>query len=193
MKVALIPCGVTEWRQEGRLLGRVALEPAPEAEQTAAHWAEQLRPVGLGKIFYAPDELSKSTARQIGRELNVSIKSLDGLVEVDLGLWAGLTEAELRKRYAKAHRQLVDSPMNVSPPQGEDFKVAAERLRQCLRKRVRPNGKVAIGLVLRPITLAIARQVLEGSPADKVWEESLNNTEPVVIDCAGVPELVAET
>ncbi len=193
MKVALIPCGVTEWRQEGRLLGRVALEPAPDAEQVVAQWAEQLRPVGLGKIFYAPDELSKSTARYIGRELNISAKSLDALVEVDLGLWAGLTETELKKRYAKAHRQLVDSPMNVSPPQGEDFSVAAERLRQCLRKRIRSNGRTAIGLVLRPITRAITRQVLEGWPADRMWEESLNNREPVVIDCAGVPELVTET
>ncbi len=193
MKVALIPCGLTDWRRKGRFLGRAELEPAPEAESQFAAWGETLRPARLNRIFYAPDGLSKATARNIARLLNIPAKALDALVEVDLGLWAGLTEEELKKRYAKAHRQLVDSPLNVSPPNGEDFSDAASRLRTCLKKRIKPNGKEAIGLVMRPFTFAMARYVLEGGEPVKIWETSQSEAEPVMMECVGVPESVAST
>jgi broad specificity phosphatase PhoE len=191
MKVALIPCGVTDWRQQGRLLGRAELEPAPGAESQIVAWCEQLRLAKLDRIFHAPDGLSKATAQYIARQLNIPTKTLSALVEVDLGLWAGLTEEELKKRYAKAHRQLVDSPLNVSPPDGEDFSDAANRLRACLKKRIKPNGKEAIGLVMRPLTFAMARYVLEGGEHARIWETSQSEVEPVVIECTGVPEPVA--
>jgi broad specificity phosphatase PhoE len=181
MKVALIPCGPTDWRQKGRLLGRV------EGEVECAQWGEQLRALMISRIFHAPDGLSKTTAQHIGRRLNTPTKTLDALVEVDLGLWAGLTEEELKKRYAKAHRQLVESPLNVSPPQGEDFSDAADRIRLCLKKRVKPNGPAAIGLVMRPVTLAMARCVLAGTASAEIWETSQSADQPLVMDCAGVP------
>ena len=191
MKVALIPCGITDWRQQGRLLGRAELEPTAGVESQLTAWGEELRPANLDRIFHAPDGLSKATAQHIARQLNIPAKALSALVEVDLGLWAGLTEEELKKRYAKAHRQLVDSPLNVSPPNGEDFSNAANRLRACLKKRIKPNGKEAIGLVMRPFTFAMARYVLEGGESVRIWETSQGEAEPVVMECAGVPEPVA--
>lgn len=192
MKVALIPCGVTDWRQKGRLLGRVELELSPDGEAQCNTWGEALRPAMLSKLFHAPDELSKVTAERIGRRLNLPAKALDDLVEVDLGLWTGLTESELKKRYAKAHRQLVDAPLNVSPPDGESFSDAARRLRACLKKRIRPNGKAGIGLVMRPLAFALVRSVLEGAASGDVWEASQSKDEPVVMDCVGVPAPVLD-
>jgi probable phosphoglycerate mutase len=193
MKVALIPCGATDWREKGRLLGRVELEPAPDVKQQCSTWSEQLRPAPLHRIFYAPDELSKTTALAIARELNIPAKPLTELAEVDLGLWAGLTEAELKTRFAKAHRQLVDSPLTVCPPEGEDFSAAAGRVRTCLRKRIRPNGKQGIGLVMRPLAFAMARYVLEGGEPVNIWETSQSAAQPVVMDCLGVPQPVASS
>ena len=186
MKVALIPCGTSDWRQKGRLLGRVELEPARDAHAQCAAWGEGLRSAALTRIFHAPDKLSKSTAQQIGRRLGIPTKPLNALVEVDLGLWAGLTENDLKTRFAKAYRQLLDSPLNVTPPDGEGFSAAAERLRTCLRKRIKPNGKAAIGLVMRPLTFAMARYVLGELNSDGIWEASQHETAPVVTDCSGV-------
>jgi broad specificity phosphatase PhoE len=191
MKVALIPCGPTEWREKGRLLGRVELTPTAAVEGQCAAWGEQLRDVVRSKIFHAPDELSRATAQLIGRRLNVPTKALDDLVEVDLGLWAGLTEEQLKQRYAKAHRQLTESPLNVSPPEGEDFSAAAGRVRACLKKRLKPNGSNGIGLVMRPLTFAMARSVLEGAASTKIWETSQQADAVVIVDCEGVPAPVA--
>jgi broad specificity phosphatase PhoE len=191
MKVALIPCGESDWHRKGRLLGRVELEPDPDVDAQCAVWSEQLRPARLRRIFHAPDGLSKAVAQAVAAQLNIPAKPLEALAEVDVGLWAGLTEEELKTRFAKAHRQLIDSPLNVSPPNGEDFSEAAGRVRAGLRKRIKPNGRQAIGLVMRPLALAMARCVLEGSEPVKIWETSQSDAGPCVMDCTGVPEPVA--
>ena len=36
--------------------------------------------------------------------MSVPAKSLEALVEVDVGLWAGLTETQLKNRFPSAHR-----------------------------------------------------------------------------------------
>jgi len=188
MKVALIPCGVTDWRQQGRLLGRVELALTPDGEAQCATWGEELRPAMLGRIFHAPDELSRETAERLARRLNLPTKELDDLEEVDLGLWTGLTESELRKRFSKAHRLLAESPLSVTPPEGENLADAAQRLRACLKKRIKANGKAGVGLVMRPFALAMARYLLEGRAPGELWEASQHGDEPILMDCAGVPE-----
>jgi len=189
MKVALIPCAPSEWRAQGRLLGRVELAPVPEAGQRCAQWVEQLRPAMLTRIFHAPDELSRTAAERVGRGLGIPIRLVEELAEVDVGLWAGLTEEDLEVRFAKAHRQLADSPLNVSPPEGEAFAAAVVRLRSCLKRRIKPNGKAPLGLVTRPLALAMARYILTaGSGPGSIWETSQRADEPEVLEVSGVPE-----
>jgi len=183
MKVVLIPCGSTEWHDDGRLLGRVELPLTPAGEQQCADWAARLGGEGLERILHAPDELATQTAEVLARRLAVPTKALDDLVEVDIGLWAGLTEAQLKKRFASVHRELRESPLNVSPPGGESLSAAAERLGACIRKQIRRNGKKAIGVVVRPFSFALARWVLAGGEASGVWEEVRHASEPVVIEC----------
>ena len=187
MKVVLIPCGPTEWQEEGRLLGRVELPLTPDGEQRCSEWIDALRAHGIQRIFHSPDELATQTAGLIGNPLGVPTKPLDGLVEIDVGLWTGLTEKELKTRYASAHRELCESPLNVHPPSGERVGDAADRLKSCLKKRVKPNGKATIGVVLRPLSFAVARCALEGTGVSKVWETAQRPLEPVVIECTGVP------
>lgn len=181
-RAVLIPVGPTEWRSQGRLLGRVELPLAEEGPVRFAEWAERLRPLCLAKLFHGPDELSTITARTLGRTLRVPAKALDGLVEVDLGLWAGLTTEQLKARYATAYRQLIEDPLAVSPPCGEHLSAAAARLDGVLAKRVRRNGKGLVGLVLRPLSYALARTNLENAPARTVLEKSQTADEPLLVE-----------
>ncbi len=182
MKVALIPCGITEWHGEGRLLGRVELPLTSAGQQKCAEWAARLDGLHLERILHAPDELASQTAAVLARQLSVPTKALEGLAEVDIGLWAGLTESQLKTRYASAHRQLREAPLNVSPPGGESLSAASKRLGTCMQKQIKKNGKVAVGVVMRPFSFAMARCALEGTELSNVWETVRQTDEPVVID-----------
>lgn len=183
MRVALIPCGTTEWHEEGRLLGRVEVPLTSTGQEQCTAWAQQLHGLGLERILHAPDELATQTAAMLGRHLSVPTKALDDLEEVDLGLWAGLTESQLKSRFASAHRELREAPLNVNPPGGESLNSAAQRLNTCMRKQLKRNGRESLGLVLRPFSFAMARCALEGREFSDVWEAARQSPTPIVIEC----------
>ncbi len=188
MKIALIPCGGTEWHTEGRLLGRVEVPLTAEGQAHCLEWLAALRAAGVTRILHAQDELTTATAELLARQLAVPTKELDELVEVDLGLWTGLTEQQLKSRFASAHRELGEAPLHVSPPDGESLQVATDRLCGCLRKIIRKNGKTAVGVVLRPLTFALARCALAGAALTEMWATALHADEPVVIDAPQTAE-----
>lgn len=184
MKVALIPCAATEWHEKGRLLGRVELPPTPAGLDECNRWAEGLQALELRQIYHAPDDLATRTAELVGRKLLVPTKAARGLAEVDLGLWAGLTEEDLKSRYISTHRELCESPLNVSPPDGESLGAADARLKAFLKKQLKRNGQAAVGMVLRPVSFAMARYALEGREPSTVWDATRQVREPVVIEFA---------
>lgn len=188
MKVVLIPAAGCEWRQAGRLLGRVELELTEAGGGQCDAWAAQLRDLGIETVYHGPDELSDTTARRIAKAIGASTRSADKLAEVDLGLWAGLTDAELKSRFAKAHRQLGEAPLTVQPPEGEAFGAAAERLEGFIRKALRRNGQKAVGFVLRPLALALVRRRLQREQMDDVYAAARAADEPVVVEPDEPPE-----
>jgi broad specificity phosphatase PhoE len=182
MKVALIPCGTTEWDDEGRLLGRIELPLTSAGHARVARWAAGLKAGGLKRILHAPDELATQTATILARQLAAPTKALDELAEVDLGLWTGLTESELKTRFGSAHRELREAPLNVIPPGGESLRVAADRLLSGIRKQLKKNGPGVVGVVLRPFSLALVRAGLSGSEPTDLWEATRGAGDPVVIE-----------
>jgi len=182
MKIVLIPCGTTEWHGQGRLLGRAELTLNADGQTRCAEWVQALGDEGISRILHAPDELASQTARFIARRLSVPTKALDALREVDLGLWAGLTEAQLKTRYASAHRELCEAPLNVNPPGGEAVSEAAQRIAACLRKQTRRKNNGAIGVVMRPLARVLAQCALQNREPEDLLEEARQAGEPVTLE-----------
>jgi broad specificity phosphatase PhoE len=187
MKVVLIPCGTTEWDDEGRLLGRIELPLTGAGQARVAQWTEQLRASGMKRVLHASDELATQTATVVARQLAIPMKALDELAEVDLGLWTGLTEAQLKSRFGSAHRELREAPLNVIPPGGENLRAAYDRLLACIRKQLKKSGHGVVGVVLRPFSLALVRAGLAGSEPTDLWEATRAIADPAIVELkAGV-------
>ncbi len=147
-----------------------------------AGWAEALSGSGVARVFHATDELATETARVVGAALNAPLRRLRGLEEVDLGLWAGLTDEQLRARYPSAHDTLRERPLSISAPDGEAIATAVHRVRECLRRQIRRNGLPGIAFVLRPLVFAAARCELENRPIPELWSLGQAASGPVVIE-----------
>ncbi len=173
MKLALIPCSPCEWRIEKRVLGRVELPPTETSAATLAAWVERLRNLSVGRLVYAPDELSQDRARRLAQALRVRARAAAELTEVDAGLWTGLTAEQLEARYSSAFQMLGEAPLSVSAPDGEDFRAALERLLACLRRRLRGRGTdETVGVILRPMARALLWSALEGGDFSRFWERA---------------------
>lgn len=181
MRIALIPTGATEWNAAGRLLGRVELSLSAAGEAECGVWAEELAPLGLARLLHARDSLSTQTAERIGRRIGVGTQGLRALAEVDLGLWAGLTDADLETRFASAHRELEDAPQNVIPPGGEALRAAVQRLHACLARQLR-RYDAPLGFVLRPLAWSLLVHQFGRTDVRSVWPRALTRGGPSVIE-----------
>ncbi|GIW74214.1 MAG: phosphoglycerate mutase [Phycisphaerales bacterium] len=172
VELLLVRCSRTEWDEAGRLGGDCDL-PACKA------WGEDLAQAlqghdlsGLTAVLSGPDEASRQTADHIARLADVKMRVVDGLAEVDLGLWEGQRYSELKERFPGAFTSWLEDPASVVPPQGEPLAEAEPRLLGALAQALdRLNGKGrCVAVVVRPIAYHVLRSRLLGQELAQGWK-----------------------
>ena len=95
LDIFLVRHGVTDWNEQGRLLGRtdVGLNERGRAQATAV--AEALREFPLGAVLASPQRRTQETAELIAQAHGLPVETEPDLAEVWLGRWQGKTFAEL--------------------------------------------------------------------------------------------------
>jgi len=165
ISIVLVPWGLTEWGASGRLATRTPLPLSREGAQQAVQWANELAGRELAAIYCGDEPTSRETAALLAERAEVRPKPLTELAEVDLGLWEGLTYAQVESRFPKIYRRWMEDPAAVRPPDGEGLGPASERINQALERIARKHKGSTVGVVLGPIALAVARSHLErGGP-----------------------------
>jgi len=133
-------------------------------------------------VFSGPEQAAVETARSVAGPSQAKTKAMNEFFEVDVGLWDGLTESELKRRSPKAYKSWRDAPDSICPPEGEALTVARDRLREGLRKLARKQALVTIPVALGPMAFAVARCIVESVDLAKV--RSMISTEPVQYELA---------
>lgn len=165
----LVPRGQTCWEKEDRLVGSADLPLSSEGLEQVDRWGEQLKSVGLDIVFSASGGPAEQTARMIADACHVRARQEVNLMEIDLGLWQGMTLSEIKSRHPRVYKQWLEKPDSVTPPEGEGLAQAGKRLDQTIVRILRKNKEMTIGVVLGPFALALARLSREGRSIDEVW------------------------
>lgn len=161
--LVLIPWGKTPWSEEGRLSSKTPLSLTEEGRAQVGAWAQALAGHHLEKIYGSGEQTSGEVAKIIAQKSKARIKTAADLCEVDLGLWEGLTQEQLSRRYPKAFKRWREEPASVRPPEGESIPDASERLTSVLNEIARNTNGGTDAVVLAPIAFAIARCTLESA------------------------------
>ena len=185
--VLFVRCGSTEWDDAGRLQGETDL---PLSESGRSAFAASLDgmldqpgafPIGL--VLHGPDEASAQTAEILAARTDARARRIDGFREMDLGLWEGLRNEELQDRYPSAHRQWMEDPTSVTPPDGDNLADAEARLMTALAKALERPGRQGVAIVLRPLSFALMQCWLDGEPPShlmRIAEESPGSVRTVL-------------
>jgi broad specificity phosphatase PhoE len=165
-RVLLIQAGPTPWDIEGRLGGRHSLPLQPDARVSIQQTIEQLSPAPVAVYRAKRNEACDDVAKLIATKFNLRPRDNVDLDEIDVGLWQGLTRNELRARFPKAFAQWEKHADTITPPDGESFEEAIDRLTGALRNTVYRNRETTIAIAMRPMSMRLAAGILIGeSPA----------------------------
>lgn len=83
-------------------------------------------------ILYCSPALRCRQTAQILSGGRIPIEIVDGLHELNMGAWEGLTFAQIRLRYPELYRARGEDPENHPPPGGETFAQGRTRFQQAI-------------------------------------------------------------
>ncbi|HMN95920.1 MAG TPA: histidine phosphatase family protein [Phycisphaerales bacterium] len=177
----LARCGDSLWQRDARLQGQADIPLSAEGRATLESALAQLN-VACGAprgaiagaatvVLHPPDEAASESAAIVARALGGRPRRAEALAEPDLGLFTGLTIAEVRERFPTRHRQWEDEPMSLVPPDGEPLAGAQERILTALAEACRRHRGKTFAAVLHPLALGIVRCALARRPANELWRQ----------------------
>lgn len=132
--LVLVRHGVTDWNEQGRLLGWAEIPLNERGRAQAAAAGAALRDLPIAAVLASPQRRAQDTAAIIGAALGLPVETDPDLAEVWVGHWQGLTAAQLAD-HADVRRYFAD-PLHrcdaIEPTEEVSSRVVAavQRIRQ---------------------------------------------------------------
>ncbi len=173
--------GQSEWNRLGRHQGRLESPLSDMGRTQAAAMGQVLAAdlAGRGGAFAAltsPQIRAAETARLALAPVGVTARPDPRLVEVGMGAWQGLTDAEIFARWpdSQARREADPFGWHFTAPGGESFDGICARIKGVLADLAGPTIIVGHGialLVLRGLVLGLDRAPMAELPRGQgvVW------------------------
>lgn len=153
----LVRHGLTDWNENGRLMGRSATPLNARGREQARQVASAIEGLAVNAIFSSPRARARQTAQPIAEVLGLSVEPRDALDEVWLSeSWRGKTVEQLRGD--PDLERVIDDPLYETPHLEPVHKVEA-RIVDCVERIVRDNSAELCVVVSHgdPLRLLIAR------------------------------------
>jgi broad specificity phosphatase PhoE len=160
MQVILVRHGQTDWNKEGIFRGRIDVKLNSAGVREAEIIGEKLRGTDPDAVCSSPLSRSMDTARCIASFRGGTVTALEEFVDMNFGVWQGLSRAEVKERYPKLFEKWVTRPDRVRIPGAETLGGVRSRALRGLDALLEANdaGTVVIvshGLVNKVLLCAV--------------------------------------
>ncbi len=168
----IVRTGETAWDREDRTDSLVGVPLTDEGGEAIQRISLELAPHKPTVVFASGGEAERQTAKILGTQLGLKVKTNNELCEFDFGLWQGLTTEEIKHRQRKLYKQWAEKPSGIRPPNGEILAEAQKRISTAICEILKKNKKNTPIIVLKPVVLAVLRCWLNDIPLDEVWNST---------------------
>ena len=120
-------------------------------------------------IYASTCRAAQETADILNKTLHIPIHFIEGLQNLDHGLWAGRLVSEVKQRQPRVYKQWLEHPETVCPPEGETLGEAQDRVRAELEEIIRCNEKTTVVLVIPEPLASIVRSELGLAELGDLW------------------------
>jgi broad specificity phosphatase PhoE len=151
----------------------------PEGRAQARLAAHRLRDFAPSAIYSSDARRARETGEIIAAACQIPLEVNAALGEIDFGIWAGRTYAEVVAADPVARAWFTD-PSSGAPPGGESLPAAAERVLRIMRALAHGDGE-RVAIVGHAGSLRLALTQALGMSLSSYWRLRL--------DCAGLSVL----
>lgn len=168
--------GETDRNRQGLLLGQKDVDLNDTGIKQAHELGEKLKGLHIDLIVSSSMTRAKHTAEIVNDYLHVALKIEPRLIERNIGVYDGLTLAEVQEKYQKGYTS--EMAYQKTPPGGESSKEVEERVFAAMAelKRDYPHSDILViahSFILRMIN----KYFNPGISADEFFDFTLKNTE----------------
>lgn len=172
VQILLIRPGSTDYDEQRRIQGNLKIPLNERGMSEVARAIDEFRERGFAiDTIYAPDyDPALQTAKAIAQSLDVRLRTIDKMENLNQGLWQGMLIEDVRLKQPKVYRQWQEQPEHICPPEGEMLSEAEERVQAAMSRLVRRHKDGMIAVVAPEPLASIIRRFLEGCPLGDLWK-----------------------
>ncbi|MFM7167458.1 MAG: histidine phosphatase family protein [Planctomycetaceae bacterium] len=138
--IVLIRAGCTDYEDAHRLLGNLSVPLNARGTGQIREVVQRVQQQGLSLevILTSPEDPACGTAHEVARAFpRLKVKEQEELRNVNQGLWQGLPENDVRRRFPRFFRSGKEDPTAICPPEGETLSDACQRIEGVLSRALR--------------------------------------------------------
>ncbi len=170
LKIVLIRPGSTDFVEEGRVQGTLDMPLNKHGAEEVARVTNELQQLGITTLYCSECEPAAQTAEALALGLGIKLKKLDGMQNLNHGLWQGMLVEEIKRKQPKVYRQWQDEPERIIPPEGETLADAQKRAKRVVKKLLRKHRDGHIGLVVPEPLASVVRSLLCDCELGDLWQ-----------------------
>lgn len=170
VQIVLIRPGATDYDQQRRIQGTLDVPLNVQGSAEVAQMIDRLRDLNMEVVYASDSQPSLQTGEIIAEALDIKLKKLDAMENLNYGLWQGMLIDEVRRKQPKVYRQWQEMPQNLCPPEGEMLSDAEQRVRVGIGKILKRHKEGVVGLVVPEPLATLVRHVLHQGELGDLWK-----------------------
>jgi probable phosphoglycerate mutase len=170
LHIILVRHGQTEWNRAERFRGRadIPLNEAGlvQAEATGKRVAAEWRPTA---VYSSPLSRAVKTAEKIAWPFDLSVQVHHGLIDINYGLWQGLTSDDVKKGWPEELESWYSTPHAARIPGGEALADVRARAMDAVKDTISRHKDQTIVMVAHTVINRMILLGILGLGNDRFW------------------------
>ena len=146
-RLIIVRHGRTEWNRVERFRGRADIGLDDVGMKQAESAAKRITGWPISMIYSSPLRRALTTAEIIADRVGLKLRLMPGIIDIDYGVWQGLSTEEVITRDGSLYSQWIESPNKVKFPGGESFAEVRERAASAVNDLIQQHLKETVVLV----------------------------------------------
>lgn len=180
----LLRHGETDWNRDGnRYCGRTDIGLSTVGKEQVVRTAERLSQVKLDALYCSPLQRAQLSAKPISLLHSLDIQQDERIIEIDFGLWEGLTVSQIKESDPEGWNRWIHDPSDS--PAGRTGETAAgvfERTRLFFEEACARHADQTVAVVAHNTLLRIYVAGLLEMPLRNYRKLSKDNTGITILD-----------